>query len=85
MREECVMLEDGINVPLEGGKPGNRGATHPDLPGGWLLESRDHAEGSGLSRSRGAQQGEKFPGGDLEREIVHRHEFAETLGEAVQL
>ncbi len=85
VREQRVVLEDGIDVALERWEGADRRARHEDLALGRPLEPGDHPERRGLARAGGAQQREKLAGRDLQREIIHRRELPEPLGEVAQL
>ena len=51
----------------------HRVALHEDLPGGGLLETREHFENSRLAAPAGTEEAEKFAGLDLDAEVLHRH------------
>ena len=83
--KQRVLLKNGVDVALEGGKGRNVRPIHQDLAVGGWLEARDHPERRRFARSGGTEESEKFPGGDGEREVVYRRKGAEALGEVPEL
>ena len=79
VREERVALEDGVHVPPEGGQAGDIGLAEMDPAGGGVLEAADHAQRGGLAAAGGAEEREKLPAVDLERQVVHRDNLGELL------
>jgi hypothetical protein len=47
------------------------------------LEAGEHPQQRGLAAAGRSEQGEKFPGADLKRQLVDRNKSAEALGHAV--
>ncbi len=76
VREERVVLEDGVDLALVGRQGGDVLAGELDGPGGGVLQSGDHPQGGGLSAAGGAQQREEGARGDGEIERVDGGEGA---------
>ena len=70
VREKGVGLEHHRHRPLVRGCAGQRLAIKGDLPGGDLLEARDHAQCGGLAAAGGAEESREGPGLDMEADAV---------------
>ena len=79
VREQRVVLEDGVDVALVGRQPGHVLALELDEPRGRRLEPADHPEGGGLSAPGRAEQAEELAGLDLQVDVVHGHGLAVAL------
>ncbi len=84
VREQGVVLEDGVDVAIERRDAGQLTSVQVDPALGRLLEAGDHAQGRGLSRSRWAEHAEELAVGDLEVDPVHRGDLAEALDDALE-
>src|SRR5574340_573855 len=81
MGEQGVVLEDRVDVALEGREPGDVLALELDQAAARLLEAADHTEGRGLAAAGGPQQGEELAVEDLEGDVVDGHDVgSESLG-----
>ena len=81
VREQRVVLEDGVDVPGVRRLPGDIGAAELDRAGIGPLEPRDQPQQRGLARPGGAEHGEELPLGDLQVDPGHRGERAERLAQ----
>src|SRR3990170_5051683 len=84
VREERVILEDGVHVSLERRALRDVLAVEQDPPGGGQLEAGDHAQRRRLARTRRAQHREELALVDLEVDARHRLDVAEDLAHALQ-
>ena len=84
VREEGVVLEDGVDVAVEGWDAGDILAVEPDRALGRDLEAGDHAQRRRLPRPRRPQHAEELAVADLEVDAVHRDDVAEALDDAFQ-
>src|SRR5688572_13276215 len=84
MREERVVLEDGVRRALEGRKVGDVLVAEEDRSGGDLLETADHAQGRGLAAAGRAEERKELARFHIEREIVDRGDIAEPLGHPLE-
>ena len=82
MREEGVVLEDGVHRPAVGGNAGDRLAEDRDIAGRRLLEAGDQSEAGRLARARRPEHGEEFAGRDVEVEAVDGADRSEVAGDA---
>ncbi len=82
MREERVILEDGVHAACIGRERVETLVAHPDFAGGGLFETGDQAEKRGLAGTACAEQREEFAGGDLQRNIFEDLGGAETFRHA---
>jgi hypothetical protein len=69
--KERVALEDGVDGPLEGGRPAHGSAMNEDFAAGGQFEARDHAQRGRLAAARRPQHGEELPVPDAHRHVVH--------------
>ena len=81
--EERVVLEDEADAAMAHVAHRRVFAFEQHLAAVGLLQARDDAQEAGLARARRAEQGHELAGGDVEAHVVHRHERAERLGDAV--
>jgi hypothetical protein len=84
VREQRVLLENGVDVAPARGQRGDVGAAEPDRPRGGLLESGDHSQHGRLTRTRRAEDREQFAVPDGEVCTLHGDEIAEHLPDADQ-
>jgi hypothetical protein len=84
MREQRVVLEDGVHAPLERRQVGDLGLADVDRAGGDLLEAADHPQRRGLAAARRAEQGEELAVLDGKRQIVDRGEFPEPFRDPIE-
>ena len=86
MREEGVVLEDGVDVALEGRTPRDVDAAELDDAAGGQLEAGDHPEHGRLARAGRAEHREELAVGDVEVDAVHGHDVpgGEQLAQAAQ-
>ncbi len=84
VREERVVLEHRVDVPLEGGQAGDVLAAELDRARGGGLEARDHPEHGGLAGPRRAQHREELAVGDLEVDSGDGLHGPEALAQAAQ-
>ena len=81
MREERVVLEDGVDVAVERRALRDVLAEELDRSVGGLLEARDEPQHGGLARAGRTQHREELARRDLEIDVVDRRDRAEFLGE----
>ena len=79
VREQGVVLEDRVHVPLERRKPRHVLALELDQAAGRLLEPADHPERGRLAAAGRAEEAEELAVTDLEVDLVDRHLVAELL------
>ena len=75
--EEGVVLEHEAHFPLSGVAVGDVGTVLRDPAGVGPLEPRDDPQERRLPRSRGPEERQERPLGDVERDVVERLEGAE--------
>ena len=66
MREQGVLLKDGVDAAAVGRKSVEARAVHPDFADRWLFEAGNEAEQSSLARAAFPEQRKKFAGNDFE-------------------
>src|SRR5579859_6649533 len=79
VREERIILKDGVHAALVWGKRVQALAAHPDFSGRRLLEAGDQPEQRGLARATLTQQREEFTSGNLQRNIFEDLRDAEVF------
>ena len=79
VREEGVVLEDGVDVPPVRRQPGHVLAVQLDQAGRRLLEAADHAQRRGLAAAGRPQEGEELAVAHLEVDVVDGGDVAELL------
>jgi hypothetical protein len=84
VREERVLLEDGVHVALVGRHPGHVHTLEQDATRRRLLEAGDHLQQRGLAATGRPEQREELTLVDREVGAVHGHEVAERLVHRVQ-
>ena len=84
VREERVVLEDGVDVALERRHARHVDAGELDVPLVRLLEAGDHAQGRRLPGARRAEHREELAFGDVEVEPVDRNDVAVRAADAAQ-
>ena len=80
VRVESVVLEDHRDVAVLGRDIVDLSVTDPDLTVRGLFEPGDHAQASGLTAARRANENEEFLVLDLEVHIVYGNHAGESLG-----
>ncbi len=81
--EERIGLEDHADVALIGLQLRNVPPADDDVSGGRLFETRHHAQNGRLAAARRAEEGDEFPGFDVEIEILNHRRRAEGLADAL--
>ena len=84
MREERVVLEDRVDVPLVGRTVRDVGAAELDATLVGPLEAGDQPQRRRLAGAGRAQQREELAGGDLEIDPVDRDDVAVRLADALE-
>ena len=84
VREQRIVLENGVEVPLEGRHSGDVLALEFDASGGGQLEARDQAQDRGFAGSRRPEHGEEFALADVQVHVVDGDGVAEDFGEFPQ-
>ena len=84
VREERVVLEDGVDVALVGRAVRDVGAAELDSSFVGALEAGDQPQRRRLARSGRAEQREELAGGDLEIDPVDRDDVAVRLADALE-
>ena len=84
VREEGVVLKDGVDVAGVRRHSCDVGAGKFDRAGIGLLESGDHAKHRCLARAGRAEAGEELPVVDVEIDIVHRNDVTELPAKSTQ-
>ena len=79
VREQRVVLEDRVDVPLVRRQPRHVLALEFDEAGRGLLEPADHPQRRGLAAAGWAEEGEELTVLDVERDVVHGGHIAELL------
>jgi len=79
VREEGVMLEDGVDVAPVRRHAGDRPAGQDDLADGRLLEARDHPECRRLAATRRSKEAVERAAGDAQVHPVDRGHVPEAL------
>ena len=85
VREEGVVLEDGVDRPLVGGNAGDRLVGEEDLALGRLIEAGDHAQRGRLAAAGRAEHREELALLDLDAHVLDGDEVAERLGDVLDL
>ena len=85
VREEGVMLEDGVYVAAVRGQRSSVPPVDHDLPALGLLESCHQAQDSGLPATAGAQQREEFSPPHLQGKTLKRRLFPVALADPPEL
>jgi hypothetical protein len=84
VREQRVVLEDGVHVPLEGGQPGDLLARQFDPARGRALEAGDHPQDGRLARAGRAEHREELTVGDVQVHSGHGGRLTERLPQALE-
>jgi len=85
MREQCIALKDGGDIALIRALAVEPFAPQQDFATGWLLETGDEAERSGLAAAGGTEQGKELSFADRQVQAVERNVIGEVFGEPAQL
>ena len=85
MREERVVLEDGVHIASIRGQRRSVPPVDQDLPALGLLESRHQPQDGSLPASTGTQQREEFSPPYLKRKTLKRRMFPVALADAPKL
>src|SRR5882724_4204136 len=83
MRKEGIALEDGVHAAFVRRTGVQALATHPEFAAARLLETGDHSQQRCFARAAFAEEGEKFAGGNFERDVFQDFARAETLADVV--
>ena len=83
--KERIVLEDGIDVALVGRLGRDIRAVEENPAGRGQLEPRHQAQAGRLAGTRRAEEGEELAVGDREIDARDRLDFAEPLGDALEL
>ena len=89
---QCVVLEHQADATVFSRQLCNIVLTKEDLTAGGLLQAADHVQGRTLAAAGGAQQADQLAVGDLNVEVVDRHNLfagllvtaGEDLGQVLQ-
>ena len=85
VREECVLLEDGVDVTASRREFGDVDTAELDGARGGLFEAGDHPEHGGLARPGGAEDREQFAVLDGQVGACHGHDrLSEHLANACE-
>ena len=79
VREERVVLEDGVHRPVVRRQPGHVLAGELDRALVRRLEAGDHPQGRRLARPRGPEHREELPRRDVEVDRIHRDDVSVAL------
>jgi hypothetical protein len=82
---EGIVLKNHSNVPLIRRDRGYGLPVEIDLPVIRFVKSSNKAKDSCLPTARRAEKGEKFSVMDLQRNMTHRFQYAETLHDVLKL
>ena len=85
VREERIALENGAHRPLLRRTLRQVLAVEENATAVRQVETRDHAQESGLAAAGGSEQGEEFARLDGDADLVDRREVAETAGDVLNL
>ena len=84
VREEGVVLEDRVHVPLVRRQPGDVLALELDQARRRLLEPADHPQGRGLATAGRAEEAEELAVPDLEVDVIDGRRVTESLDDIDQ-
>ena len=84
MREQRVVLEDGVHVALVGREVGHVAPRQLYPSFVRPLEARDHAQARGLPRARRAKQREELVLTNVQMDMVDRNDVSVRLAGSVQ-
>ena len=84
VREQRVVLEDGVDVTVERRDRGHVLAVEQDAARGRQLEAGDHPERRGLARPRRTEHREELAVADVEVDAVDGDDVAEPLLHALE-
>ncbi len=76
MREQRVVLEHGVHVPLPGGQFAGFFAEDADRAAGQLLKAGDQPQAGGFAGAGRPQHGEELPVANGDGDPVHRPDVA---------
>ena len=85
VREQCVVLEDSVDMAFMRCHSRNVDAFQTDGTFGRVFESGDHPQGGGLPAPGWPEQGEELAGTDREISVRHRDVVLEALGDVIDL
>ena len=85
VREQGVLLEDGVDLPLVGGYLGDVRAVHQNLARGGHDEARDEPQHGGLAAAGRAEERQKLPVVDVQVHVVQSEIPVVLLGNVPQL
>jgi hypothetical protein len=81
VREQGVVLKDGVDVARVRRAAGDVGPGELDAAAVGQLEAGDEAQRRRLARAGRAEQREELPARDVERDRIHRDDVAEAAGQ----
>jgi hypothetical protein len=84
VREEGVVLEDGVHVAVVRRRVRDVGAVQENLTGGRLLEAGDHAQGRGLPAPGRPEQREELAARHVQVDAVDSGHLGELLRQLAQ-
>ena len=84
VREERIVLEDGVDVPVVRGPAGDVDAAELHAAGVGALEAGDDPERRRLARPGGPEHGEELAASDLQVDPVHGDDVAVGLPDSAQ-
>ena len=84
VREERVVLEDGVDVTLEGRALGHVDTVEQDLAARGQLEAGDHPQDGRLARAGRPEQGQELTVRDVQVDSGDGQDLAERLHQAAQ-
>ena len=85
VREQGVVLENRVDVSLMRRHASGFRPMDADGTAAGLFEARYQPQARGLARARGPEQGEKFPFGDVDADLVDCLDLAEGAGNLGEL
>src|SRR5262249_35930860 len=85
VREEGVVLEDGVDVSPVGRKARDVPPPQADAPGIWLVEARDQPQSGGLPAAGGAEQGQELGAPDRQADAPEDLGSPEGLAHPLEL
>ena len=84
VREQRVVLEDRVDVPVVGRAPGHVDAAEQDAPRARQLEAGDHAQAGRLARARRPEHREELAAAHVEVDARDRGDVAEALDDPLE-
>ncbi len=84
VRKQGVVLKDGVHAAAESWLGIETFAGHPDFSRSGLLEAGENTKESGFAGAAFAEDGEKFPFRNFERDVAQDDVLAEMLGDGAE-